>query len=158
MVSAFAFASASRNRALHAWRDRRGVSAIEFAIIAPVLIAMMVCITDFGLGYYADTQLSSAAQAGAAYAVQKGYDAAGMSTAAQAASRLSNVGVAPSEFCGCPGANGVVSATCTATCSDGLRAGTFAQVTATTDYTPLISYPGLSAVFHLREQATARLQ
>ena len=152
------FISAARPRLPRAWRDEDGVSAVEFALIAPLLIAMMVCIVDFGLGYYTDTQLASAAQAGAAYAVHKGYDAAGITTIVQSATKLGNIGVAPAQFCGCPSATGVIGASCGAMCDDGLRAGTFAEVTATADYTPLVSYPGLPNVFHLSEKATARLQ
>lgn len=150
--------SASATCPAGAWRDERGVSAVEFALIAPMLVAMMVCIADFGLGYYTDTQLANAAQAGAAYAVQKGYDVAGMTSAAQSSSKLSNVGVTPAQFCGCPSADGVIGTSCSTICNDGLRAGTFAQVTATVDYTTLVPYPGLPSVFHLSEKTTARLQ
>jgi len=146
------------SRLVTGWRDRRGVSAVEFALIAPLLIGMMICIADFGLGYYSDTQLASAAQASATYAAQNGYDAAAMTTVAQAATKLASVGVTPTQFCGCPSPGGVTSTSCGATCGDGLRAGTFAQVTATTDYATLVSYPGVPNVFHLSEKATARLQ
>jgi Flp pilus assembly protein TadG len=145
-------------RTRHFGRDERGATAVEFAMIAPILVAMVVSIVDLGLGLYADTQLANAAQAGAAYAMQKGYDASAITTVAQASTRLTGVTVAPTQFCGCPSANGVVSTSCDASCSDGLTAGSFASVVVTKDYSTLLSYPGLPAIFHLSETATARTQ
>jgi Flp pilus assembly protein TadG len=139
-------------------RDRRGVTAVEFAIIAPILIGMFVSVIDLGLGLYTQVQLANAAQAGAAYAMQKGYNASAMATVAQSSTRLTNLTVATSQFCGCPSATGVTTTSCTASCGDGLTAGTFAQVTATKDYSTLLSYPGLPTSFHMSEQATARTQ
>jgi len=139
-------------------RDTRGATAVEFAIIAPVLIAMFISIVDLGLGLYTDTQLANAAQAGAAYAMQKGYNASAMTTIAQSATRLTGVGVATSQFCGCPSASGVVNTSCDSSCNDGLTAGTFTSVVATKDYSTILSYPGLPASFHLSETATARTQ
>jgi Flp pilus assembly protein TadG len=153
--------STSRRLILRARRiseDERGVTAVEFAMIAPILIAMMISIVDLGLGLYTDTQLANAAQAGAAYAMQKGYDSSTMTTVAQSSTRLTGVTVNVSQYCGCPSANGVVSATCGSSCGDGLTAGTYAQVAATKDYSTLLSYPGLPATFHLSETATARTQ
>ncbi|HEX5325160.1 MAG TPA: TadE/TadG family type IV pilus assembly protein [Acetobacteraceae bacterium] len=139
-------------------RDERGVTAIEFAIIGPILIGMFISIVDLGLGLYSQVQLANAAQAGASYAMQKGYDASAMTTVAQAATRLTGIAVTTSQFCGCPSSTGVTVIACTSNCSDGLAAGTFAQVNATKDYSTLLSYPGLPSTFHLSETATARTQ
>jgi Flp pilus assembly protein TadG len=145
-------------RARQVRRDKSGVTAVEFAIIAPLLIGMMMTIADLGLAIYTDVQLANAAQAGATYAMQKGYDGAGMTTVAQASTRLTGVTVATSQYCGCPSASGIASITCGSNCSDGLTAGTFAQISATKDYSTLISYPGVPASFHMVETATARTQ
>lgn len=157
----FLLASVSRRLLLDATRirdDRRGVTAIEFAMIAPILIALMISIVDLGVGMYTDTQLANAAQAGATYAMQKGYDAGVITTVTQASTRLTGVSVAVSQYCGCPSNTGVVTATCGSSCSGGLTAGTFAQVVATKDYSPLLSYPALPGTFHLSETAMARTQ
>ena len=139
-------------------RDERGVTAIEFAIIGPILIGMFISIVDLGLGLYNQIQLANAAQAGADYAMQKGYDATAMTTVAQAATRLTGLTVTTSQFCGCPSSTGVTVTSCSSNCSDGLTAGTFAQITTTKDYSTLLSYPGLPSTFHLSETATARTQ
>ncbi|MFL5237467.1 MAG: TadE/TadG family type IV pilus assembly protein [Rhizomicrobium sp.] len=140
-------------------KDSRGVTAIEFAMIAPILIGMAISIFDLGSGVYFNTQLSNGAQSGAYYAMQYGYTTGGVTGAVQNASRLSDVAVSSGQFCGCPQASGaVIHVSCTATCTDGLVAGNFVQVVASKDYTPLLPYPGLPDVFHLRKQATVRLQ
>ncbi len=46
-------------------RDQRGVSAIEFALIAPALLAMLVGITQLGAMYFARADLRNAVAAGA---------------------------------------------------------------------------------------------
>jgi len=145
-------------RARNIRRDNGGVAAVEFAIIVPILVGSMISIVDLGLGLYTQVQLANAAQAGAAYAIQKGYNAEAMTTVAQAATRLTDISVTSSQFCGCPSPGGMTTTSCTASCSDGLTAGTFAQVTVTKDYSTLLPYPGLPDSFHMSEQATARTQ
>ena len=46
-------------------RDQKGVSALEFALIAPALLSMLVGITQLGTLYYAKADLSQAVAAGA---------------------------------------------------------------------------------------------
>src|SRR3954468_9358523 len=161
-MSKFAFSKLGplvRLKLLQVKHDQRGVTAFEFAMIAPILIALAVSTIDLGIGIYTDTQLSNSAQTGAYYAMQYGYSVDAITAAAQSASRLKDITVTPTQICGCPsGSGGVTQASCTATCSDGLIAGAFAQVTAAKDYTPLLPYPGLPAVYHLSKQATVRLQ
>jgi Flp pilus assembly protein TadG len=48
--------------------DRRGVSAIEFAIVAPVLILMVIGILQMGAMFYAQATLQSAVSDGARFA------------------------------------------------------------------------------------------
>lgn len=138
--------------------DTSGVSAVEFAMIVPMLLGLAISTVDLGLGVYTDTQLSNVAQSGASYAMQYGYDTTAITSAAQAATALSNVSIATTEFCGCPSDTGVSATSCTSTCSDGLTAGTFAQVTASKQYATLLSYPGIPATLSLSKQATVRIQ
>ena len=46
-------------------RDQSGVSAVEFALIAPVLLGMLVGITQLGALYFAKADLRNAVAAGA---------------------------------------------------------------------------------------------
>jgi Flp pilus assembly protein TadG len=138
--------------------DSRGIAAVEFAMIVPILLLMFVCISDFGIGIYTNMQVENAAQYGAEYAVVNGYDTSAITNAVRGSTSLNNISVSPTQFCGCPSGSSITSTSCTATCSDGSTAGTFVQVSVAHDYSTLISYPGLPASFHLASQSTARLQ
>lgn len=51
-----------KNRARDLFRDRRGVSAVEFAVIAPVMAALLIGLGDFSGGLYASRKVESLAQ------------------------------------------------------------------------------------------------
>jgi Flp pilus assembly protein TadG len=139
-------------------RDVAGVTAVEFAFIVPILLAMVVGIADLGIGIYTDMEVQNAAQYGTEYALLKGYNADAITAAVSGSSALAHITVAPSQFCGCPSESAITSSDCDSNCADGTKAGSFARVTVTDTYTTLISWPGLPASFSLRAQSTARLQ
>ncbi len=60
-----------RPRDRHGDQDR-GASALEFALIAPVLFLLIFGIVDFGLGIWTYNNLSQAVREGARYAVVRG--------------------------------------------------------------------------------------
>ena len=45
-------------------RSQRGAAAVEFALVVPVLLALVLGIVEFGRAYYIETTLSSAAREG----------------------------------------------------------------------------------------------
>jgi Flp pilus assembly protein TadG len=49
-------------------RDRRGAAAVEFAVVAPVLVAIMMGLLHSGRGYEAKNLLEGAAREGARFA------------------------------------------------------------------------------------------
>jgi Flp pilus assembly protein TadG len=51
------------------WRDRRGVAAIEFAFIVPILSLILVAMVDFGLVLYVRFGLNENVSASANYAI-----------------------------------------------------------------------------------------
>jgi Flp pilus assembly protein TadG len=141
------------------WRaDRRGTAAIELAIFAPVLAAMLVAVVEIGFAIRQQIQAQDAAAAGALYAGQHGWDSAGIASAVTGAKSGSNIAASPtpSEFCGCPSAAGVGSAACGATCTDGSTARTYvlvrASVARTSFFTSTLPLPAT-----LTASATARL-
>ena len=143
----------------HCLREPSGIAAIEFAVVAPLLVMMFICLTDLGLGIYTNMQVDSAAQYGAQYALTSGYDPDAITSAVKDSSEISGLDVAPSTFCGCPGANGVVALpTCNAKCNDGFAAGTFVRVSVSHAYATLLPYPGLPSSFALNAQSTVRLK
>ena len=79
-----------------------GVAAIEFAIMAPLLIALLIGTIEIGLTIRASIEAQEAVSAGALYASQKGFDSPGIIAAVQAATAHADLTAspAPSEFCG----------------------------------------------------------
>jgi hypothetical protein len=98
-----------------------GVVAIEFAIVAVILIIMMVCTVDLGMGFYRKMQVQNAAQAGAQYAAARGFGESSIASAVTAATSFSGISAspAPTQFCGCPSIAGVAGVGCGSTCSGG---------------------------------------
>lgn len=58
------------------WRDRRGVAAVEFALIAPALFLLTVGIIDVGRMMWMASTLDHAAREGARYATAHGAQSA----------------------------------------------------------------------------------
>ncbi len=52
----------------HLRRNRKGTAAVEFALVAPLLIALLGAATDLGLAFSQSVRLSAAVRAGVAYA------------------------------------------------------------------------------------------
>ena len=68
-----------------------GVASVELAIIAPVLVGALICTTDLGLGIYRSMQVEAAAQAGAEYAIARGFTADGVTSAVASATSFGSV-------------------------------------------------------------------
>jgi Flp pilus assembly protein TadG len=145
----------------------RGVTAIEFAIIAPVLILMTICTIDLGIGFYRYLQVESAAGVGAQYAALNGFNVSNMKNAITNATSNSEISAspAPSTFCGCPSTTGITPMTAIAppycaasTCTGGAVAGTYVTASAQSPYSPIMNYPLLPSSFTLSAQSTMRIQ
>jgi len=135
------------------------VSAVEFAITAPLLIGMLIPLVDLGLGIAKNTQLHNAAHAGAQYALVNGWDSTAIQSAVTNATTLSPIQAlpAPSQSCGCPTGTTVSSATCGSVCSNGANAGTYVTINARSTYTPVIPYPMLGSSVTLVATSTVRI-
>lgn len=140
--------------------DKSGVAAIEFAALGGVMCILLIVGADIGMGFYSDMQVQTSAQAGAEYAAVHGFDATAVSSAVSNATSSSGItsSPAPVQFCGCPGASGVSSATCGSTCADGMSAGTYVTVSATRTYTTLVPYPGFPTSYVQSATSTVRIQ
>jgi len=136
--------------------SERGNAAVEFAIIAPVLLGLLVPTADFGLYIYDKMQLNLAAQAGMEYAARNGWVPAGIQQAAINASPSLNLtaqNVSASQFCGCPSGNTIAQQNCNdlntgqqAHCGNNPAnplVGTYVNVTTTFQYNTLFHYPGI---------------
>ena len=143
-----------------ALRDGRGASAVEFALGAPLLAAILTVLVDFGFGFYEKMQVEIAAQAGAQYALLYGWNSTNIQSAVTNATPLSGLTAspAPSQSCGCPNGTAIASASCGTNCSNGQAAGTYVTVNAQATYTPLISYAVMGSTVTLTAQSIVRIQ
>lgn len=58
------------------WRERRGTSAVEFALIAPVLAMTFLCVAEIGQIVYQRTDMHGALRSGGQYVLNGGRDLA----------------------------------------------------------------------------------
>ena len=112
-------------------RTERGASAVEFAIVLPVLFLVIAGIVDFGRFFFAQIQLTNAAREGARAAVVLPNPAATDMTAITQRALAGAAGV--------QGAAASVVATCPAASSNAT-----VQVTATFDW--IIMKPAIQMV------------
>jgi len=128
-----------------------GAALVEFTLFAPMLMLLILGLTDFGVYIYRMTQVEVAAQAGAQYAIQRGaFNAAGIASAVTNTACPSgscggfgatiSASPAPFQFCGCPSNSGVTkiaAGACTGglICpADGSVAGTYVTVQTQATY------------------------
>jgi len=153
-------------------RDRRGVSAVEFGLAAPVFLAALSPIIDLGLAFSQQIRVNQAVEAGAAYAAVNQYNGGTWSTNVQnAVTNATTLSITPnvgSETCGCPNATNTqiithdTATTCgTANggtaCSDGTQPGYYVTISATATYTSVMPYPIINNPT-LSSQAVVRIQ
>jgi TadE-like protein len=140
-----------------------GVTAVEFALAAPILLGLLTPVADLGLAYSQQIQVQQAAQAGAQYASLHPWNsnsAAAITNAVTSATRLGALiaDPAPSQTCGCPNGSTVGAATCGSLCADGGQAGYYVVVHARLAYSPILPYSLLGNSAVLTAQATVRAQ
>lgn len=140
--------------------DTSGVAAIEFAIIIPMLLMMLICTVDLGMGIYRNMQVQNSAQAGARYAMTNSFDATLISNAVSSATALQGIVASPppSQYCGCATNSGIAPVTCGSTCPAGAVYGTYVNVSAEGYYTTIMPYPLIASNFTLKAQANVRVQ
>jgi Flp pilus assembly protein TadG len=138
-------------------RDRRGTSAVEFALVAPVLLLMMAGLIDGSRLIVRTMQVRAAAQAGADYALGHGWDFGQIQAAVRSATPLAAEPLpAPAETQGCV-SEGVVAPTAAATCPNGGAAGRFVTVWAKAPFSPLMAWPGVPLPKQVTAQAQVRI-
>ncbi len=137
-----------------------GSAAIEFAIVAPVLVLALIGTTDLGLGIHRKMQVENAAQAGVEYAVVYGFTASSISNAVTSATSFSGISSSPApvQFCGCASTTGITNADCGSTCTGGVAPGVYVTVSAQGTYRTILSYPIIPDSFTFASQSTARIQ
>jgi Flp pilus assembly protein TadG len=136
-----------------------GLAAIEFGLIAPFLVLLVVAAVDLGTGIYKAMQAQNAAEAGAIYASKHTVDLTGIAGAVVNATAAAGIAATPSptQFCGCPTASGIATTSCASTCTDGSAPGLYLRITAQVTHSPLLSMAGLVTPTAITGQAVIRI-
>ena len=145
--------------------DRRGVAAVEFAVIAPVLMLLTAGVIDFSLYIGTRIELEQALRAGAQYALKDYTDATTIIAAVTGATDLSPVTVtydpATNSYCECPDgtANACPGNNAYTACASGDRPGLFVTITGSTTFDPMFTdLPGLSSNMTVTQDLTLRVR
>ncbi len=119
-------------RTIATLREGRGSAAIEFALVSPIFVILLVGVVELGFAGLSAMRVQDAAEAGALYAQVHGWDQAGIVSAVTHATGASAIGATPVPvtFCGCPGAGGIAPIACTDRCGDGSTPGQYITVSA----------------------------
>ncbi len=136
-----------------------GSAAIEFGIVAPVLVILFVAVAEVGYTAYQAMQVQNAAEAGALYAIKNGWDSAKIGAAIVNATNLPSIAAtpAPAQFCGCAGNTGVLVTSCTSTCESGDPPGQYIQIDAALTRQSIIPGSGLPLPTALSARSIVRL-
>jgi Flp pilus assembly protein TadG len=143
-------------------KKERGAQLVEMAILTPFLVFVLLGAGDFArVSYYAIT-LANAARAGAQFATQSSAAAkmtAAIQTAAELeAANIGTIGVSSTLDCRCPGSTTVVACTPSPACTGDAVKELYVNVTATTTFTTLITWPGIPSPIDLSRTSTMRVQ
>lgn len=126
-------------------RDKRGSSAIEFAVGAPVLLIGLIIVTDIGLAISNRMHLDQSVRAGAEFAMNNVEDETTLEDMVKSAAtgaygdQLNDVDsseiptVDVTKVCECPDASGV-AVSCTTLCTGDLPPSIFYDFAASKDY------------------------
>jgi Flp pilus assembly protein TadG len=110
---------ALRNLIAQLARARRGIAAVEFALIAPIMVVCLLAVYDLGRALQQQIRLNQALAAGGMFAIYYPRDSAGMANVVSAAvSSWTDVTVAtPTTACYCynAGTDASTSISCTFT-------------------------------------------
>ena len=121
-------------------KNTRGVAAVEFALLVPILLALFMGLASYGLAMFEKMELTSAARAGAQVALIDTSDIAAIQEAVVAATNNSDITTADvtvTESCQCSDGT-PPSGGCGTSCGDGGTNRYFYTITATEDYTLLL--------------------
>lgn len=128
-------------------RSRSGVSAVEFALLAPVLVLMALATADAGMAIYQKMMIGQVLRAGAQMALL-GTDQDGIRSVLEEVARKNftlagetatgdALAITVSSYCGCPG-EAVVQISCTGVCDSGLAPADFYDLAASKSFQGII--------------------
>lgn len=143
-------------------RSRSGAVAIEFAVIALLLLVPMLAgVAEVGIAAYQSMQVHAAAEAGALYVAKHGTgNAAAIGLAVANATHIGTITASVATFCGCPSATGIIGqgGDCTTPCPDNTLPGHYARITTALPRVSILPILGLPLPQTLTASAVVRTQ
>lgn len=135
-------------------RRQAGQSAVEFGVMAPAVLLLLVIGADVARAFSTTAILTNAARAGAQYGGQNrstAADLSGMRTyATNDANGLPGFSATATNFCLCNGSS--VSCGTAAGCISGLQL--YVKVTTSASFSTLLPYPGITRTLQLQGRST----
>lgn len=124
-------------------RCRLGTAAVEFALITPVLLIIIMGLVDFGLAMFKKMELTGAVRSGAQLAMMDSSNTTVIKDAVVDASgnSITSSDVSTTSFCECADESTVV---CGETCGDGSSNRTFMTITASQSFSGLFLTSAIS--------------
>jgi Flp pilus assembly protein TadG len=125
-------------------RSEAGTSLVEFAIMLPVLVFLLIGLIEVGRYTYFAILAANSARAGVAYGAQNAltaFNTTGIQNAAlQDAQNIANFTVTPNVFCS---TDGVTVSTCPSGTGPTPPLYYYVQVSTTGTFSSLLNYPGI---------------
>jgi Flp pilus assembly protein TadG len=135
-----------------------GQSLVEFAILTPVVLVLLVGAIEIGRLAYLSILVHNAARAGVQYGAQSlatAADNTGMQNAAlNDGQNISGLNAAASHFCTCADGS---SSSCQANDCSGSHRLVYVEVNTTGQFQSLFAYPGLPPSYTINGQAVMRV-
>jgi Flp pilus assembly protein TadG len=137
-------------------RSRGGSALIEFALVVPMFLLVLVAGIDLGRAFNTAITLTGATRTGLEYASQNANTASNTteitSLIATSAGNPPGLGVSVSQFCTC--SIGGATVACSNTCTTKI---VYVQVTATLPFQTLAAWPYIPQPLNLTRMATIRV-
>jgi Flp pilus assembly protein TadG len=141
--------------------SERGQSAVEFAVVVPILVLLLVVISDFGRIFFVSISVNNAARAGAQYGSQfvtNAKDSSGMVAAANLdGANISGWNAPTASECTCVNPPGALTACPGNYCSHTTTAN-YVEVDTSATYHTLLTYPGIPSSYNLTGKAVMQVQ
>lgn len=142
-------------------KDKTGVAAVEFALIVPILLLLLVGLIDYGLYINTEMKLENMARSAADYVANGGDeenledDIVAFGFAPDDKNDFDDIVITTELTCECDDADVIV---CDNACPDGEYKRRFIEVIMELEYDPLFLYPGLPSSMVLTGDARLQMQ
>lgn len=141
----------------HVALDNRGLAAVEFAFVLPILAILLAGLIDFSRLASQRMQVRAAAQAGADYVLRAGWDEAAVRRSITGSTSLpTSAEPGPRFVLACLAGTEIIETTAE-TCTNGTKSGTYVITSARASFKALMPWPGIAVPNTIDGSAFARV-